>query len=80
MEKGRVNNFAAFSPKKKFLRLSVKCPQNERFESQLDEAGLGMISYSKGGRYKIRLYKKDIEKNADFLTEILQAAYGKTAE
>ncbi len=80
MEKGRANNFAVFSPKKKFFRLSIKQPKSEQLESQLDEAGLEMISYSKGGRYKIRLYKEDIEKNADFLTEILQAAYGKTAE
>jgi len=80
MENGRANNFAAFSPKKKFLRMSIKQPKSEQLESQLDEAGLEMISYSKGGRYKIRLYKEDIEKNADFLTEILQAAYGKTAE
>ncbi len=79
MEEGRVNNFAVFHPKKKFLRLSIKQPKSEQFESQLDEAGLEMISYSKGGRYKIRLYKKDIAKNADFLTEILQAAYGKTS-
>ncbi len=80
MEKGRANNFTVFSPKKKFLRMSIKQPRSEQLESQLDEAGLEMISYSKGGRYKIRLYKEDIEKNADFLTEILQAAYGKTAE
>lgn len=80
MEKGRTNNFAVFSPKKKFLRLSIKQPKSEQLESQLDEVGLEMISYSKGGRYKIRLYKEDIVKNADFLTEILQAAYGKIAE
>lgn len=74
-EKGRANNFVHFSPKKKFLRLNFKLPKSEHLESQLDKAGLEMVSYSKGGRYKIRLYKKDIEKNVDFLTKVLKEAY-----
>jgi len=39
-----------------------------------------MMSYSKSGRYKVRLYKKDIEKNADLLTEVLRESYGKAVE
>jgi len=80
MDNGRANNFAYFSPKKKFFRLNIKLPKSEQFESRLDEAGLEMISYSKAGCYKIRLYKKDIEKNADLLTEALRESYGKAAE
>ena len=80
MENGRANNFAYFNPKKKFLRLHIKLPKSEQFESRLDEAGLEMISYSKTGCYKIRLYKKDIEKNADLLTEALRDSYGKATE
>ena len=80
MENGRANNFAYFGPKKKFFRLSIRLPKSEQLESQLDEAGLEMIGYSKTGRYKIRLYKKDIEKNADLLTEVLQESYGKAIE
>ncbi|HUU17848.1 MAG TPA: hypothetical protein VMW72_11905 [Sedimentisphaerales bacterium] len=55
-------------------------PKSEQFESRLDEAGLEMMSYSKTGRYKVRLYKKDIEKNADLLTEVLRESYGKAVE
>ncbi|HCO95710.1 MAG TPA: hypothetical protein DIU00_17480 [Phycisphaerales bacterium] len=80
MENDRANNFAYFHPKKKFLRLSIKLRKSEQFESQLDEAGLEMISYSKSGRYKIRLYKEDVEKNKDLLTEALRESYGKATE
>jgi len=80
MENGRANNFTYFNPKKKFLRLSIRLPKSEQFESRLDEAGLEMMSYSKSGRYKVRLYKKDIEKNADLLTEVLKESYGKAVE
>jgi hypothetical protein len=80
MENSRANNFAFFNPKKKFLRLNIKLPKNEQFETRLDEAGLEMMSYSKFGRYKVRLYKKDIGKNADLLTEVLRESYGKTVE
>ena len=71
---------ANFNPKKKFLRLNIKLPRSDQLESQLDEAGLEMIGYSKAGRYKIRLYKKDIEKNADLLTQALRDSYGKARE
>ena len=81
MKDGNVNNFALFSPKKKFLRFSIKLPKSEEIEAQLDEAGLEVINYSsKSGRYKIRLYKEDIEKNSELLTRILQKAYGEEPE
>ncbi len=80
MENSRANNFAYFNPKKKFLRLNIKLPKSEEFESQLDEAGLEMMGYTKTGRYKIQLHKKDIEKNADLLTKALRDSYGKVTE
>jgi len=80
MENNRANNFAYFHPKKKFLRLSIKLQKSEQFESQLDEAGLEMSSYSKSGCYRIRLHKKDVEKNSDFLTEALRDSYNKATE
>lgn len=80
MENGRVNNFAYFSPKKQFLRLNIKLPKNEQFESSIEEAGLQTVSYSKSGRYKIRLYKEDIEKNSELLTKALREAYGKETQ
>ena len=76
-ENGRANNFVVMRPKKKFLRVAIKMPKNESVESQLDEAGLEVINYSsKSGRYIIRLYKKDIEKNTEPLTQILKESYG----
>jgi len=80
MEDKHVNNFAYFNPKKKVLRLNIKLSRSEQLESQLDEAGLETIGYSKTGRYKIRLHKKDIEKNADLLTKVLRESYGKAME
>ena len=80
MENRRANNFAYFIPKKKFLRLSIKLPKSDQLESQFDEAGLDVIGYGKTGRYKIRLCKKDVEKNADLLTKALRESYGKVVE
>lgn len=70
------NNFAIFNPKKKFLRLEVRLPRSEDLTSELEEAGLDVMDYdTRGGRYRIKLTKGDIEKFEDVLSNLLQQAY-----
>lgn len=72
---GQTNNFAIFRPKKKYLRLDLKLNKSEQIEKKIDETDLELIDYTKSGRYRIRMSRKDIEKHQDFLKEILRQSY-----
>ncbi|NYT00903.1 MAG: hypothetical protein GKB99_04190 [Methanocellales archaeon] len=81
MENGRANNFTVMWPKKQFLRVGIRLPKSDNIESQLDDAGLEVIRYSsKSNRYIIRLHKKDVEKNAELLTDLLKESYGEETD
>ena len=72
---GQTNNFAIFRPKKKYLRLDLKLNKSEQIEKKIDETDLELIDFTKSGRYRIRMSRKDIEKHQDFLKEILRQSY-----
>lgn len=42
---GQANNFAAFRPKKRWLRLEIRLQQSDELEERLEDAGLDVMSY-----------------------------------
>ncbi len=76
LEKSGVpNNFLVFRPKKEFLRFEIKLPKSPDLEKRMEELGLDLMDYdTRWGKYRIRLQKNDIDKNIEFLTEIIRDA------
>jgi predicted transport protein len=74
-QEGQPNNFAIFVPQKNRVRLEVRLEKSEKIEENLNELGIDLMDYSRNGRYRIRLAKEDIKKNAEFLKGLLQGAY-----
>lgn len=72
----QANNFVVFRPKKNHVRMEVRLPKSEEIENRLNDSGLDMMDYDKQwGRYRIRLTKKEIKDNLEFITELLEQAY-----
>ena len=75
---GQPNNFAIFRPQKSGIRLELRINKSEDLEQKIDSVGLDMLDYdSRWGRYRIKLNNESIDKNKDFLIELLQNAYQK---
>lgn len=56
--------------------MEVRLPKSEEIENRLNDSGLDMMDYDKQwGRYRIRLTKKEIKDNLEFITELLEQAY-----
>lgn len=72
---GQANNFVVFKPKKKFLRVAIRMKKSEEIKAKIEEKGLDLIDYTKQGRYRIRLFKNDLDKHADFIKELLEQSY-----
>jgi hypothetical protein len=73
---GQPNNFAVFRAKKNYLRLEIRLAQSEEVRQQLDKAGLDLMEYdARWERYRIRLTKPEVERNAELLKELLSKAY-----
>jgi hypothetical protein len=72
----RINNFAKFRPRKSNLRVDLRLDQSEELEQKLDEAGLDVMDYDpRSKRYRVRLTERDLEAQAELLTELLKLAY-----
>lgn len=72
---GQPNNFAIFKPMKKFLRLSIRMKKSDDVARKIEEKGLDLIDYTKSGRYRIRLFKNDMEKHSEFIKDLLSKSY-----
>jgi len=51
-----------------------------KLENQISEIGLDLMDYNKWGRYRIRLSKSDVNKKADFITQLLKKSYSEAFE
>jgi hypothetical protein len=77
-ENGQPNNFSIFKPQKNLLKLAIRIPRSTEIEEKIEAAGLDMLGYdARRAHYQIKLNKKDINKNNDFLIELLKSAYEK---
>jgi len=75
---GIADNFVAFTLRKSHLIAAFKIPRNEITSALINESDLDELQYSTRYRkYRIRLTKDDLERNADaILNLIAQAANG----
>lgn len=74
---GQTNNFVVFLPKKKFVRIDLRIPKEQETENRIEEAGLDLMEYSRSGRTRIKLTKKEIKEQREFLAELIKMAYDK---
>jgi hypothetical protein len=73
---GQLTRFARLRPKKDWVRLECLLEKSDELQSKLDEAGIDVMDYDvRGGRYRLRLSQTDVEKNREFLKDLLQEAY-----
>lgn len=78
---GQPCNFAIFRPKKDWVRLEVRLPQNDETQHQLEQQGLDVMDYdARWGRYRVRLVKGDVKKHEAFLTDLLRRVYEESKE
>jgi hypothetical protein len=73
---GKPFNFIVLRPKKNALRVEPRITRSEVIENNMDTAGLDVLEYSvRDKRYRIRLSKADLTKNADLLQSLFSQAY-----
>ncbi len=77
---GQTNNFVIFRPQKSALRLEIRMKRSDEIENTIAEKGLDLMDYTKKGRYRIRLSKSDLNKNTEFINELLKTAYSEAME
>lgn len=76
---GQPDNFAIFRPQKSAIRLELRHPKSDEFESKLIEQGLDLMDFNtRSGRYRVRLTKNELSKNEEFLKQILKETYDST--
>jgi predicted transport protein len=68
------NNFVTLRPKKNNLRLEVRLPQTDELDTKLENSNLDAMDY-RWGKYRIRLSKSDLQKQTQFITELLHQAF-----
>ena len=72
---GLVNNFVYFKPKKQFVKIESRQPENEELKAELENAGLDVEFFAKWSLFVIRLRAGEIEKNKEILQKFIQIAY-----
>ncbi len=77
---GQPYNFAIFRPKKKQLNVALELLQTDELDTMIDEANLDTLEYNKkGGRYRLRLTRDDIQSKSEVLKELSRLAYKQKA-
>ena len=74
-KEGRPDNFVVFRPKKKFVRIDLSIPKDPQIEEQIENLGLDLMEYSRSGKMRIKLTKKNIREHRDFLAELIKMAF-----
>jgi len=73
---GRPNNFAAFRPKRSFLRLEIRLEKTEEIDKQIEEAEITFLDYNTRWKmYRINLKEEDLVKNQELISTLLKKAY-----
>jgi len=75
---GQPNNFVVFRPKKKFVRIDLRIPKEQETENRIEEAGIDLMEYSRSGRTRIKLTRKEIKEQREFLTDLIKMAYDRS--
>lgn len=73
---GQPSNFVIFRPKKDWVRLEPRLERSDEIQAKLEEAGVDVMEYdNRWSRYRIRLFKGDVQKHQELIKEILKTAY-----
>lgn len=73
---GQPSNFVIFRPKKDWVRLEPRLERSDEIQAKLEEAGVDVMEYdNRWSRYRIRLFKGDVQKHQALIKEILKTAY-----
>ncbi len=70
----RPNNFALFRPQRSAINLDVRISESNDIQKKIDERNIIDVGF-RGGWYRIKLNKEEIQKNTDFIKELLEVAY-----
>ncbi len=73
---GIADNFISLRPRKTYLILRAKIPQNPELNARLEEAGLQVMAYERRfNHYKIRISAEEFSANKDLIQEIINMAH-----
>ena len=73
---GRPNNFLLFFPKKDQIRIQPRMTKSTELEEAAEIAGVDVMDYrARYARYRLRLQKGEVQKQADILRKFLEASY-----
>lgn len=70
----RPNNFAVFRPQRDYINLDMRIAESEDIQKKIDDRKIIDIGF-RGGWYRIKLNKEVIQKNSDFIKELLTIAH-----
>ncbi|AYE53512.1 hypothetical protein OEA_27990 (plasmid) [Priestia megaterium NCT-2] len=72
---GLINNFITFKPRKMNIIIQPKLERSSDYDTMIENTGLDFLDYdARGGRYRIKLTKNDIESHEEFLVQLFKAA------
>ena len=73
---GMSRIFVSFVPRKHTLQFNVYLKRSNQIDELISNSDLEELAYdNQFNSYKIRLYKKDIEKNKDLIIKLMKLAY-----
>ena len=73
---GRPNNFLLFFPKKDQIRIQPRMTKSTELEEAAEIAGVDVMDYrARYARYRLRLQKGEVQKQAEILRKFLEASY-----
>lgn len=71
---GQPFNFVFFEPRKNFVILRLRMPKAEEIDTRLENADMDMLDHQEGA-YRLRIKKKVLASNAEFLAELMREAH-----
>ena len=72
---GLINNFITFKPRKMNIIIQPKLERNSDYNTMIENTGLDFLDYdARGGRYRIKLTKNDIESHEEFLVQLFKSS------
>lgn len=73
---GQPDNFVIFKPKKSYMRLELRHPQSEEFNSLIEQGDLDDMGYdARWNRYRIRLTKDEVSKKKEIITNLIELSH-----
>lgn len=76
LAKGGVpNNFVACKPKKQWMNVEVRLPEDQALTNELEDAGLDIEYLTKWGKYRIRIKEGDLQSHKMMVEDLFRRAH-----